>query len=227
MKKTKRKISIIGTSPTSLDDAPYNDQSWEIWQLNGCFKTPYRFDRHFEFHSVETLKRVYKNDYFNFLANNKEKVWTFNGSNYFDAKNRINPSVILDEFPGYYFSNTISWLLALAMHEGDIGKISIFGVDMDSESEYVNQRPCVEYYIGLAQGRGIDVSVSNKSSLLHYPYIYGVENTPRIVNRINRQLEIYSKVVKESENRFNENERNHYYNKGKLDMLKTIKNNWS
>lgn len=79
--------------------------------------------------------------------------------------------------PNRYFTNTISYMLALAIMEG-FTEIGIYGVDMmmggGAGSEYGWQRPSCEYFVGVAQGRGITVHIPDESDLLKCAYPYGL-----------------------------------------------------
>ena len=66
------------------------------------------------------------------------------------------------------------------MHQG-YKTIGLCGVDIaldgvTGETEYAHQRPSVEYYIGLAEGRGIEIVIPEVSELLRCGYLYGWDN---------------------------------------------------
>jgi hypothetical protein len=73
---------------------------------------------------------------------------------------------------GQYFTNSISYMLALAIHEG-FEEIHIYGVDMAWMGEYSGQRPSCEYFIGIAIGRGIRIHIPDQSDLLKARFFYG------------------------------------------------------
>lgn len=78
-----------------------------------------------------------------------------------------------------YFTNTISYMIALAIHDC-YEEIGIYGVDMATSQggiggEYAAQRPSCEYYIGVALGRGIKVTIPDEADLLKTRFIYGFE----------------------------------------------------
>jgi hypothetical protein len=81
------------------------------------------------------------------------------------------PFVKVVEDVGDYLTSTIAYMLALAIHER-AKVIHIYGVDMASRGDYADQRPCCEYLIGLARGRGIEVRIPEQSLLLKGP-VYG------------------------------------------------------
>jgi hypothetical protein len=72
---------------------------------------------------------------------------------------------------GNYFTNTISYMIALALIS-DFDEIHILGVDMAVDSEYAWQRPSCEYFIGLARGMGKKVYIPETCDLLKTRYLY-------------------------------------------------------
>jgi len=84
-------------------------------------------------------------------------------------------SEIMQQLPsGDYQTCMISMMLALAILEG-VDEIGIYGCDLAHDSEYTYQRPCVEYWLGFARGRGIKVHVPRESDLLKAGQIYAYE----------------------------------------------------
>lgn len=73
-----------------------------------------------------------------------------------------------------YFTNSISYMMALALHMG-AKEMRIYGVDMAQGTEYSNQRPSCEYYIGWAKAKGVRLYIPPASDLLKYSYLYGWE----------------------------------------------------
>ena len=65
-----------------------------------------------------------------------------------------------------YLTSTAAYALALAITEG-VDEIKLYGVHGATELEYIQQRPCIEWLLGLAQGRGIKVVVPDISPILH------------------------------------------------------------
>ena len=76
-----------------------------------------------------------------------------------------------------YFTSTIAFMLALAIHEG-FGTIDLYGIDLTVGEEYDYQKPCAEFWIGLAMGRGIQVGIPQASALLKTAWRYGWESEP-------------------------------------------------
>ena len=79
----------------------------------------------------------------------------------------------IDEMPFRYFTNTIAFMIAYAIHQGaDI--IDLYGAPMYYEEEYVFERPCIEFWLGYAMGKGIEVNVHKPSYILTTAPNYGV-----------------------------------------------------
>jgi hypothetical protein len=66
-----------------------------------------------------------------------------------------------------YFNSTAAWAVAYAIYIG-AGKITLFGFDFTYANAHHAEkgRACVEFWLGIAHGRGIKISVPRKSSLM-------------------------------------------------------------
>jgi hypothetical protein len=70
----------------------------------------------------------------------------------------------LGDMPRDYFCSSIAYMLALAAVKGM--DIEVWGVDNHTNEEWFFERPCNEWWLGYAQGKGCDVWVHQDSSLL-------------------------------------------------------------
>jgi hypothetical protein len=202
----KRKIAIVGWAGTSRDLAPWTDDSWEKWVLNTMAQRDNyaaNCSRVFQLHSKSDIARDQTDepDHWKFLTTNTTipvymhehiaESWISDGMGNVVA---FPTRALLDKFPNY-FTNTVSWMIALAIHEGaDV--IGLWGVDMaHAISEYGEQRPSCEFYLGLAMGRGIEVHVAPESDLLKTPGQYGLtEDTPMYTSLTARQAEMTDRL---------------------------------
>ena len=75
------------------------------------------------------------------------------------------PNDLTDATGEPYLSSSIAYELALAIYEG-FEEIHLYGVDLNTESEYAWQKPGVEYLLGVAVGRGIKVVLPDNCPLL-------------------------------------------------------------
>ena len=173
-------VAIVGLAPSTHDDAPYDDPNWEVWGLPWDEdRWPY-FDRLFEIHPLELLKKPEARRRPGYLDRLRSLTAPlFMQSRYSEIPNAIPYPVerVISELGKDYFNSSIAYLMALAITEG-ADRIGIWGVDMaDLESspgdpsyisEFSYQRPNLEYLIGFARGRGIFVDIPDRSPLTKF-----------------------------------------------------------
>ena len=73
---------------------------------------------------------------------------------------------------GSYLTSTAAYMMALALWEG-VDELGLLGIYMDTGTEYEKQRPCLEYYLGMARQMGVRVSLPPGCTLAQAPlYAY-------------------------------------------------------
>lgn len=172
-----RKIAIVGTAPTSVMDAPYDDLTWEIWSLGANQIKIKRFTRWFELHTFHALEcadalQQQRVDFFKKIG----KDLTIGHENLLLPDAVMYPKDEIVAAFGNYFTSSIAWMLALAIYEGAT-EIGLWGVDMVGDCEYAYQRACCEYFLGIARGKGITVTITPHSPLLRAERMYAFEYT--------------------------------------------------
>lgn len=68
---------------------------------------------------------------------------------------------IVDYFGVCYFTNTVDYMIAYALWRGAT-RLRYFGVNMSVRLEYIEQKPGVEFWTGIAMGRGIPVELQHE-----------------------------------------------------------------
>lgn len=173
-----RKVAILGKAAT-VAFAPFNDPSWEIWSMP--WMDAARVDRHFDVHTQRCWDE----------SPDGPSGWEDGIGDtpvYCDPsrahlfKNPVEYPLadVLKSLPIPFLECTISYELALAIHEG-VEAIGLWGVHMMARVEYAFQRPSVTYLAGLAQGRGIELVLPEGSTLFqsnHKSGRYGVADDP-------------------------------------------------
>lgn len=72
-----------------------------------------------------------------------------------------------------YFTNTIAYMMAYALMCG-AKEIELYGVNQAGSHEYTEERGGVEYWLGVANGKGVKVTINGKDSqLMRYKGRYG------------------------------------------------------
>jgi len=166
------KICILGTAP-SWKDAPFNDNSVEIWILNSyLINLVPRFDRHFDVH-IPHWYHTLNDNYTKWLQNNQNKLYISDKCDLYPDANIIDWKMLVRKH-GEYFTSSIAWMMAVALEQPKVSDIYLCGVDLLQQLEYQVQRPCVEYFIGKAKERGIGVLIQLSSTLLKSDKLYGI-----------------------------------------------------
>ena len=80
-----------------------------------------------------------------------------------------------------YFTSTVAYMLALAIYQG-FARIEMYGVHMSMGSEYAYQRDGVTYWLGRAEGAGIEVVLPEACELLQ-GRLYGYDGG-RMIERL-------------------------------------------
>ena len=191
--KKREKVAIVGFAGTR-DEAPFNDPNYEIWTVNNLHRFVPRQDRIFQLHQRwewepgtqvdQAAHNVPLQEHVDFMRTCGLPVYTVEVFPDIPTSIRYPLELMTEEFglprtghedPKHkdaYWTNSISFMIALAIYEG-FKVIEIYGVDMAVGTEYNEQRPSCEYYIGIAKGRGIDVRLPASSDLLKARHVYG------------------------------------------------------
>jgi hypothetical protein len=174
------KIALIGTAPSSRLLAPFNDPDWQIWACSpGNMDQLPRVDVWFEIHSNLLWPECesYGRPYVEWLKKQTFPIYM--------QDQRLVPNAtplpiqdLLNEFGRYFFTSSFAYMLAMAIKAG-AKEIALFGIDMASKDEYIQQRSGGHYFMQEAAKRGIVVNVPYESDLAQPPPLYGyADSTP-------------------------------------------------
>lgn len=137
----------------------------EIWVVSSAFKLlhPDKVDLIFQLHKPDVWE--------SWLPEESERVVTaFPGK---IVKYRNYPVEYMLKKYGPVFGSSVSWMIALAIEE-KFEKINIFGCDLASKEEYINQRDTFFYMCGRAEALGIEINIPEDSRSFYKDRIYGV-----------------------------------------------------
>ncbi|KKM21824.1 hypothetical protein LCGC14_1631510, partial [marine sediment metagenome] len=151
----KKKVAIIGCGLTR-QDAPYDDPEWEIW---GCNEMSIeRADRWFELHPMTVQNEAE----LKWLEECDQKLYLLKKKKELRTSITYPLSAICDslKMARAYFTCTFAYEIALALYEG-FTTIGLWGVNLPlgSPRERIFESRCVEWWIGFAQGRGVEVII--------------------------------------------------------------------
>jgi len=192
----RKKVALVGYAAASRGLAPFDDMTYEIWGLNQVNRWIPRADRWFENHREWNTHVVEGTDYKDFLTTLPIPV-------YMSFPDPIIPNAIhypIEEltkpFGDKYLTSTIAQMLALAIHEG-FEEIGLYGIDLVVGDEYNYQRPCAEFWLGIAHAKGINIRLPNSSALLKSRFVYGYDDGSKIPLPTNKLRDRLRKCQKE------------------------------
>lgn len=216
-KGTKR-AAIIGFCNDSRDWMPYEDETLEAWGLNRGYLFQRRAERWFDMHSpaIRYAQSRRPGQHTEWLKTFPGAVWMHEADP--DVPNsvtyplaevaqavagtiyRVNKEgEIKSAVNEPYLTSSIAQEIALAITEG-YDEIHLYGIDLNTDSEYAWQKPGVEYMIGVAVGRGIKVVLPDNCPLMQGT-IYGRGYlSPKGENMSLEQLETRMKALEKERN---------------------------
>ena len=199
------KLAIVGCADTTKNNVKklYRQKGWEIWGINTLWKsTPHiipkatrwfmvhKYDRAInekgDFDQWEWMKQV--KDFPIYAVGEDEKFKEVPMATPFPRE--------LTHLFRNYFTNSISYMIALAIYEG-FSEINLYGVEMALSGEYGYQRPSVEYFLGIAEGLGIKVYLPERCDLLTTTVLYGYEDHNRMAEKLRQQTMEFTRRTQE------------------------------
>jgi hypothetical protein len=167
----------------------------EVWGLNACWLRccDGLWTRFFNLHTYENLKR-YNYDVERDISWVKSNPHIdFYTIDYWPGLNVANAfmlprTAIAEDLKRHrvdYHCGSFDWMLAYAMSGWKFDEIILHGVSLLIEpGEPISARSCLEYWIGVAEGRGIQVTCAPDCDLFAFIHmvksnlVYGYDDTP-------------------------------------------------
>lgn len=191
------KIACIGTAPSSRMLAPYNDPSWKIWACSpGNQGVLPRADAWFEIHGnlLWPENEHYGKPYIEYLKKLTIPLYM--------QDNSVVPTALhfpmkqlRDEFGPYFFTSTFAWMMALAIVNG-AEEVALYGIDMASRDEYIQQRAGGQYFIVEGAKRGVKIWAPYESDIMQPPGLYGYSDMEPLGRKtLSREKEIKDRLA--------------------------------
>lgn len=174
-----RVCCIVGLAPSTRLGYMAEPPGVDIWTVNNAFRcfTPEQialFTGWFQIHPREEWERNNADElkaYQDFLKGLKIPV-------YMDASHEDYPTSVkypleelIQDLGADYFTSSIAYMIALAIYQ-KYDELHLYGIEMVYGTEYINERPCVEFWLGVAHARGMKLIMPEASTLLRGP-LYG------------------------------------------------------
>ena len=193
-----RSICVVGFAPETRELVSELPETVELWGMNVNHKFMTRWDRWFQLHPPVWGGRPFYGrsiEHYEFLKSCDVPLFMGHPNGEFPTAVLYPTDDVVKNLGRNYLTSTVAKAVAMAIYE-EVDEIKIYGVKMASNTEYVEQRPCVEWLIGLAEGRGIKVDLPPDTPVMQgaeYPDGYGTH--PRIVaqSRLDEKRATYYK----------------------------------
>ena len=198
------KLAIVGSHPDTRGGAPWDNQDYDIWVFNEAPQADWceRWDVDFQLHKPEVY--MSPNNY----SNNNHWPWL-----QMDHRGKVIYMLEIDDLvpcsrayprdeivasvPGAkreMFTSSPVYALALALYLG-YKDIDIWGVDLSSNTEYTRQLPGWMYWIGVADGMGVNLGLH--AGLQHFkPTWYGFAGETQLGQEYYKgRVELFEKTM--------------------------------
>lgn len=166
------KVAIVGLGPGG-QDAPFGE--WSCWALLWDRFSRIRANAVFEMHNLAEIEDMD-------AADDLEPGTPI----YWQHRHKVTSGGcfvpyplddVIEDIGRDWFESSVSYMVALAIHQG-AEEIGLWGVHGDDKGQYLHQRPNLSWLLGLAEGRGIRVTLPDQCRLLtytgnQYPVRYG------------------------------------------------------
>ena len=193
-----RRIAMVGCAPSTRNDAPWNEESWELWSQSEAYQVP-RVTRWHELQTIGILKQNYP-DYYDWLTKLDKPIHMRQHYPEIPSSIPIQRDRFEAEYPREFISSTLAWMLAEAIHQHSIGQIieviGLWGYDMAMDAEWASQRPGLIFLNWVARKHGITIYIPKGSDLaigpMSYPFF---ADDPQLAKTRARQSDVSKKVA--------------------------------
>lgn len=209
-------VAIVGSHTATRGQAPFDDPDVDIWVFNEAAATGVR-DIHgvlhpwarrvtgvFQMHTPT----IYRNpdnrsdpEHWRWLQMDHDyPIWMQEADPDVPASVRypienvlaLIDNVSLHGAALHYLTSTIAMAIGLALSYG-YSRIMLYGIEMSSETEYVYQRDCVAFWIGVAAGMNVQVELHCADEVFDR-LVYGYESD---IDQHPAEIETYANGLQE------------------------------
>jgi len=187
MRKGKKTVALVGAAWGSAPWAPFGEEGVEIWACNEMHSAPWMQEEY-----VTRWWQIHPK--WSFIRDNKHKHWEWLQKEHdcpiymqrvFDDVPNSTPyplqeiqkgliHIVKGELPiRKLFSSSFTYQMALALDD-DFERIELYGIELLLDGEYGYQRETMAFWLGKADGMGVEVWMPKQCSLLVAP-LYGYE----------------------------------------------------
>lgn len=152
-------INLLGKGD-GWDRLPDNPEGL-VWGVNDAFLRT-KCDATFHMHDLEAFykdEQTHSSMKLTILNANEQPemdFWTLKPYKEISHAKIYPLEDIINRFKTNYFTSGPSYMIAYALYTG-AKEIRLYGLNMTIKEEYIEQKPCIEFWVGMAMGMGVKV----------------------------------------------------------------------
>ncbi len=235
--KNKKILCLLGTA-YSRHKAPFDDPRCEFWGVGHCLllQDIRKMDKVFEIH----LPYIYESEISPFKSGDgtcKPLIYHANRENALYHANRdkdvtvivsqANPKLnsyeifpreeLIEKYRGilpisdkFYATNSIAWMILYAIYLNKFDEIHLYGIHLETNTEWQYERPCCEWWLGvytglmLAQGKKGVITMAEESDICRGLNEYGFADIEVRRKKIQGKLAFNERAIAELTGRRNQ-----------------------
>jgi len=187
VRKGKRTVAIVGSAWTTRGWAPYQDKDVEVWGFNEMHGQPGvgQATRWFQLHPRSEFSKPHRFDHKEWLE--KDHPFPIYMQREYDGIPRavryplreVQEKLLVRGWKGEtlarkIFGSSMAYAVALALYEDRFDRIELFGIELTLDGEWAYQRESMAFWLGKADGTGVEWWMPEQCELFHMP-LYGYE----------------------------------------------------
>lgn len=184
-----KRLAIVGSHPDTRENAPFDDPDVDIWVFNEAAMAAWcrRWDAVFQIHTPEVYtspNNTSNKGHWAWLqeAHGERVIWMGEQDERVPNSRKYPLDEIIEKVPGAHlrwFDSSPSYAMALAIYQG-YEEITLYGMDLVSNTEYVHQLRNWNFWVGVAMGRGIRIVFESEPNDFGNGRLYGYEGEVQI-----------------------------------------------
>jgi len=185
-RRGKRTVALVGSAFTSGPWAPFGEPGVDVWSLNETHIAPWLkvegVTGWFQLHPKWVFAKDHPSKHRDWLSRDWPfHIWMqreFDGvprSVTYPLREVENQIGVVrgEQRVEKVFSSTFSYMVALALLEKTYERIELYGIELVLDGEYAYQREAMAFWVGKADGAGVEVWMPEDCHLLEMPlYAY-------------------------------------------------------
>ncbi len=176
VERTRDKLAVVGFATSTRDLAPFDDPEWDIAGLNQLYRMIPRADIWMDIHVNWDEENVEGTDHEGWIRDCGIPVLMSRVHSELPTSVSYPVDAVIAGATDY-LTSSVAFYIAWAIHQG-YKEVALYGIDLVVGTEYEFQKSCAEFWIGVAHGKGMKVTLPPQCALLKQTHRYGYEIEP-------------------------------------------------